>query len=83
MTIGRTIEADAAQINLSAQNGERIIGRTIEASAASLSLSAQNSLMTIGRTIEADAAALAITAPDGRVLLDDSPRSAVTITARL
>lgn len=83
MTIGRTIEADAAQINLSTQNAECVIGRTIEASAASLSLSAQNSLMTIGRTIEADAAALTITAPDGRVLLDDSPRSAVTITARL
>ena len=83
MTIGRTIEADAAQINLSAQNGERIIGRTIEAGAASLLLGAQNSLMTIGRTIEADAAALTIIAPDGRVLLDDSPRSAVTIAATL
>lgn len=83
MTIGRTIEADAAQINLSSQNAECIIGRTIEASAASLSLSAQNSVMTIGRTIESDAAALTITAPDGRVLLDDSPRSAVTIAATL
>jgi hypothetical protein len=40
-------------------------------------------LMAIGRIIEADAATLTIITPDGRVLLDDSPKSTVTITARL
>ena len=36
-----------------------------------------------GMTIDGAAASLTLTAPDGRVLLDDSPRSAVTIIARL
>lgn len=83
MTIGRTILGDAASLALTAPDGQITMGRTIEADPASLSLIAPDGLMTIGRIIEADAATLSIIAPDSRVLLDDSPKSTVTIAATL
>jgi hypothetical protein len=83
MTIGRTISSAAASLALTAPDGLMAIGRIIEADAATLTSIAPDGLMAIGRIIEADAATLTIITPDGRVLLDDSPKSTVTITARL
>jgi len=83
MTIGRTISSAAASLALTAPDSQITIGRTIEADPASLSLITPDGSMTIGRIIEADAATLTIIAPDGRVLLDDSPKSTVTIAATL
>lgn len=83
MTIGRTISSAAASLALTAPDSQITIGRTIESDPASLSLIAPDGLMTIGRIIEADAATLTSIAPDGRVLLDDSPKSTVTIIARI
>jgi len=81
--IGRTIDAGIAPLTLSMFDGEVIIGRTIDADVAALSLFSPDGLEIIGRTIDGDIASLAVVAQSGAVLLDDSPRSAVTITATL
>lgn len=62
---------------------ESIVFNLVNGSAAALSLSAQNGLEIIGRTIDADIAAIELNSETGLVLLDDSPRSAVSISATL
>lgn len=62
---------------------ESIVFNLVNGSAAALSLSAQNGLEIIGRTIDADIASIELNSETGLVLLDDSPRSAVSISATL
>ena len=80
---GRTIAAAAVSLALTAPSSQIIIGRYIQASPANLSLAAPDGERIIGRYIQGNAATITLTAPDSRVLFDDSPRSAKTITAIL
>lgn len=62
---------------------ESIIFNLVNGSVSALSLSTQDGQLITGRTIDGEIAALPFSAHDGMVLLDDSPRSSVTIAATL
>jgi len=82
--IGRTIDASITPLEFSMIDGNVIMGRTIDGDIINLSLDDQDGQMIIGRTISGEIAPIAIiTKADSMVLLDDSPRSAVTIAATL
>ncbi|MBP9870655.1 MAG: hypothetical protein KBC53_04045 [Nitrosomonas sp.] len=81
--IGRTIDASITPLEFSMIDGNVIMGRTIDGDIINLSLDDQDGQMIIGRTISGEIAPIAIITKAGMVLLDDSPRSAVTIAATL